>query len=402
MPSFSSSPFVQRVVAGYRRLRGGRLSPGRFAGSIALGLFVGCLPIYGAHFLLCASLGVALRLDVLVSYAAAHISIPPLIPFLLFLSAQLGSLLLHGQWLVLSVDDFRAKDVVQVGMALGVGSVLLGLLLALLGGGLSFLVASWLARRRRGDQDQEEALQRAIDVTRRRYEHAPRAHRHYVFFKLRTDPLTRQLFDLAQQRRDWGRVVDAGAGRGQFSLFAFELGVAQSVLGFDHDEHKIEVARRASAGLDEVSFRLGDLCTDEGGQADTILLLDVLHYLPLEEQHRLLGRVSAALSEQGMLVIRENNRGAGWGARVAQGFEWLARWLRINRGPVLRFWSPDDIEACLVQQGLCVARPGAADDYGSPSNVLLVATREALEKASPAGEPKERWMRSAVSSSVGS
>src|SRR5690606_17328254 len=72
----------------YRRIRGSDLTPLRFALSLAVGLWVGCLPLYGVHFFLCALLTLPLRLNFLVAYAAAHISIPPTVPFLWFAALQ--------------------------------------------------------------------------------------------------------------------------------------------------------------------------------------------------------------------------------------------------------------------------------------------------------------------------
>lgn len=400
MPPIRSSPAFQRLTAGYRRLRGGQLSPGRFAASVALGLFIGCLPLYGAHFFLCAGLGMALRLDVLISYAAANISIPPMIPLLLFSSAQLGSLILRGEWLHLSFEEFRVQELAKIGVALGVGSVVLGGLVASMGGMLAFLAARWFARvAGEAEGPFADAVARAIQ----RYQHVSTFHRRYVYFKLKIDPLTRQLFTLCHQRSDWGRVIDAGAGRGQFSLFLYELGVVSSLLGFDHDAEKIEVARIASADLEQVGYRLGDLCQEQLAPADTILLFDVLHYLPVAEQRRLLERVAAGLPPHGVLLLRENNRGSGLGSWLARGFEWLARWLGINRGSGLRFWSPAEISAFLREQGLEVSQPTPElPGQRSPSNVLLLATRTASAEAISSPERNDRWMRSAVSSSVGS
>ena len=102
---FRRVDFRGAIGRAFQRMRGSDLTPLRFALSVAVGLWVGCLPLYGAHFLLCALFTMPLRLNLLVAYAAAHISIPPSLPLLWFAALQLGSLALTGSWMALSLHD---------------------------------------------------------------------------------------------------------------------------------------------------------------------------------------------------------------------------------------------------------------------------------------------------------
>src|SRR4051794_31413151 len=64
---------------------------GREAAALGVGLFIGCVPVYGFHLLLCWSAGYLLGLNRLKLYLAANISNPLFSPFLLFAELQTGA-----------------------------------------------------------------------------------------------------------------------------------------------------------------------------------------------------------------------------------------------------------------------------------------------------------------------
>lgn len=60
--------------------------------SIALGVFVGIAPVWGFQTLTVISLAVLLRLNKALAFAFSNISIPPMIPFVIWGSLEIGSL----------------------------------------------------------------------------------------------------------------------------------------------------------------------------------------------------------------------------------------------------------------------------------------------------------------------
>ncbi|MCC2591309.1 DUF2062 domain-containing protein [Chryseobacterium sp. MFBS3-17] len=58
--------------------------------SIALGTFIGLTPLFGLHTLLTISLAVLLKLNKLLAFAFSNLSIPPFIPFIIFISLSIG------------------------------------------------------------------------------------------------------------------------------------------------------------------------------------------------------------------------------------------------------------------------------------------------------------------------
>ena len=360
----------------WRRLRGRRQSPARVALAVGSGLFIGCLPVYGLHFFLCLLWCLPLGLDFVATYLAANISNPFVAPFLVTLEVEVGSLVTTGHHAAFTLARAKQTGILGFVWQAGVGSVFVGLGLALLGASATYFA---LRKRQAAEHDEagvapsegtsDERFDAAMLRTIERYRRAPIADRLYVASKLRFDPLARMLAALPG---DWGQVLDAGAGRGQFGLFLSELGRARELVAFDGDRRKIELLRDAAGDAARASVR--DLLALPEGQVDTVLLIDVLHYLPLAEQDGLL-REAAARVTRGRILIRELDAVAGARSVVTRLFEWLAKITGYNRGRAARHYRPaSELVAQLAACGFSCQVLGAS--AGTPfGNVLIVATR---------------------------
>ena len=93
------------------------------AAAVALGVFVGMSPFWGLHTLLVFLLAATFRLNKVIAFLFSNISIPPLIPFIIYASYQLGSLITgRGLNWELSLSDFDSgADILQ-----GLGQYILG------------------------------------------------------------------------------------------------------------------------------------------------------------------------------------------------------------------------------------------------------------------------------------
>jgi uncharacterized protein (DUF2062 family) len=366
------------LLGSWRRLRGTPGSPVAAAAAVALGIFIGCQPLYGLHFVLVLAVCLPLRLDAVLSYLAANISNPLVAPFLIVAEVEVGSYLTSGRFVGFDVARARENGAAGFAQQLFVGSLSLGALLALVGFALAWLVASRF--RGRAEEQAPDAFEAAASRTRDRYTAAPRAHRYYVAGKLAFDPVGKLLAELPGR---FGRVLDLGCGRGQLSLLLLDLGRADSVRGLDSDSSKIEVARAAGP---DAEFHVADLRPDDVTPADTILLVDVLHYLPLAEQDALLRAAAGALSPGGRLLVRELDADPSPKSGVTRLFEWLARKTGLNRGRATAYRPAQEVTALLSSLGLPCEVQGASERTPF-ANVLIVAggsPRRSVEPASSA------------------
>jgi len=118
------------------------LLPSEIAFAIALGNFVGILPILGLHTVLAVGLAYLLRLNIVIVFLGTQISNPFSFPFILFVSAQIGNLMLCGRLLdvQLTTDLTVLKTYI---MPTVIGSVILGFAVS----SLSYFLTLSVARR---------------------------------------------------------------------------------------------------------------------------------------------------------------------------------------------------------------------------------------------------------------
>jgi uncharacterized protein (DUF2062 family) len=81
--------FIEDVV-------GSNDSPKVKSTSIALGVFIGITPIWGFQTITVIFLAITFRLNKLLAFAGSNISIPPMIPVVVFTSLQIGGLVLNN------------------------------------------------------------------------------------------------------------------------------------------------------------------------------------------------------------------------------------------------------------------------------------------------------------------
>ena len=130
----------------WRRMRGGEVNPARAAGSVAVGLFVGFVPLYGVQTFICLAFTIPFRLDFPLAWAITNIANPFTAVFIILFDIELGSWLIKGSWATLSAADFEIK---KLGPLLGqalLGGAVAGAAAAIVGG-LATLV--WMRRARR-------------------------------------------------------------------------------------------------------------------------------------------------------------------------------------------------------------------------------------------------------------
>jgi len=116
--------------------------------SIALGVFIGLSPLWGFHTILVLSLAVLLKLNKVIAFAFSNLSIPPLIPFVIYLSLQTGALVMGSEF------DFSLNE---IGKDFGsfkqlqtyiIGSFLLALFSAILFGLIGYFILLFFNRRK--------------------------------------------------------------------------------------------------------------------------------------------------------------------------------------------------------------------------------------------------------------
>ncbi len=384
---FPRAAALRRVFWELRTEGGG---PGREAIAVGIGVFIGCVPVYGFHLLLCWAIGWCLRLNRLKMYLAANVSNPLMAPLLVLSELEVGAWLRRGSFHALSLETVRTIDPWTFGADLIVGSIVVGGTLGVLIGGATY----GLSRSSGADAWFAELVRRASD----RYITTSVTAWEFARGKLRGDPLYRTvLVDSAVP--SGGTLVDVGCGQGlmlamlveaadafrsgRFPLRATRSGgqgdgaprpppVFDELVGIEIRRGVAAIARGALG--DRATIVEGDARTHMPRRCRVVLFFDVLQMVPAADHEALLAVAAAALDPGGVILIRETDAAAGWGFAAVRFGNRLKALASGNWRQTFHFRTAADWTACAERVGFRVETRGTSE--GTPfANVLFVLTR---------------------------
>jgi len=225
-----------------------------------------------------------------------------------------------------------------------------------------------------------------IDKASAPYQRSGRFAWHFARGKLRWDPVFGHLLakGLIAPRT---RVLDIGCGQGLLASLLraashasrqghwpsawAEAPIDARVSGIDLRER--DVARARDALGDGAEFVCADMRTAAFAAVDTVVILDVLHYVSIAEQDALLARVRAALPLGGRLLLRIGD--AASRRRIA-ATRWVDRVVTFARGQRVDYAATRTLAAWqqrLHELGFAVESEPMY--RGTPfANILLVGT----------------------------
>lgn len=351
------------------RILGERSTPARMGWAVAVGILIGTSPFFGFHFAICLAVATILGLNRAITYLAANISGPWLAPLLVFGSVQTGHLILTGRWLSVTMEAFQAVDPWSFATAWFLGGLVLGCAIGAPAG-----LVTWAGLRlyRRRHPLPPDPVERTMESVVDRYRGLRTRTWKYVEGKFRHDPVYRQIASLCPLPMP---ILDVGCGRGQTLLLVAAMQSHARGIGVDWSAEKIEIARRAAAATDRFEFEVADAASwHPPSGAGTVLLVDLLHYLPAPSQDEILRRAARALSSGGALYIRDVDAGAGPRAWVSRAQEWVGRLIGLNHGATLCFRPMAEIVEVIASEGLVTREVPVLT--GLPfGNVLIEARR---------------------------
>jgi len=386
---------LRRVFTGLRTEGSG---PVRETAAIALGVFIGCLPVYGFHLLMCWAAGILFGLNRIKLYLAANISNPFVAPWLIFAEVQAGAWVRRGSFHSLSREHLASTGVAVFGIDALVGSLVVGGILAAIAAGGTYS----LVRESGTERWFAELVRRAAD----RYIASSVTAWEFARGKLRIDPAYRAV--LSPDLLPGGRtLVDVGCGQGLTLALLAEARQAceegrwpdgwppppqfDRMIGIESRARVAAIARAALLGAAEIVD--ADARAIDLEPAHAVLLFDVLHLLKHDEQEALLAALARRLEPSGVLLVREADPGGGW------------RFVAVRLGNRLKavlFGTSKQQAFCPRAQAewrACFARLGFDSDVrpmgeGTPfANVLFrltVAARHRAGQAPDAAAPHRR------------
>jgi uncharacterized protein (DUF2062 family)/SAM-dependent methyltransferase len=369
---------VRRLVRDLRTEGGGHR---REAVAVGVGVFIGALPVYGLHLILCLAAGSLLRLNRLKLYVAANISNPLMAPLLILSEIQAGALARRGELQSMTLSAVKAIDPWTFGTDLIVGSVIVGALL-----GVTLGAATYLLTR---DPDDDPFFADLVRRASERFVASSIVAWEFARGKLAGDPLYRAvIMNGVLPAGGAGTVVDVGCGSGLTLALLAEVAAAEREGRWPSDQARAPVLRRlvgielrprvarlAAAALgDAATIVSGDAREMTPPEADAVLLLDVLHMMPHADQEMLIATAASRLSPAGVILVREADAAAGLGFHAVRIGNRLKALVFGHWRQRFAFRTADDWRALFERLGFRTTVQRASE--GTPfANVLFIARR---------------------------
>ncbi|MEN6375315.1 MAG: MMPL family transporter [Smithella sp.] len=134
-----------------------------------------------------------------------------------------------------------------------------------------------------------------------RYRHLEAYPRLFARFKIKIDPMFKELDKYVQNPR---RIIDIGCGYGIPAVWLLELYPAAKVYGLEPDEERVRIASRVIGERGKVETGKAPDLPPVVGEVDYVIMLDMLHYVSDEELPILLRRIYEKLEKNGTLLVR--------------------------------------------------------------------------------------------------
>ncbi|MDO5608177.1 MAG: DUF2062 domain-containing protein [Capnocytophaga sp.] len=119
--------------------------------SMALGVFIGIAPLWGLQTVLSIFLAVLLRLNKVLSFAFSNVSIPPMIPFIIFGSLWVGGWFIDSEPIIFGQTDLSVENIKNHLLQYLIGSVILAIFAAVSVGIAGYLLLQFFTQRKIND-----------------------------------------------------------------------------------------------------------------------------------------------------------------------------------------------------------------------------------------------------------
>lgn len=212
---------------------------------------------------------------------------------------------------------------------------------------------------------------RRVEAAREPYRTAGRFAWFFARGKLRGDPVFRHLLE-RELIPEGSRVLDLGCGQGLLAALLQAPGAPRIAAYRGIELMAADVTRAHCALGPGCGVVQGDIRTADFGAADVVVILDVLHYMPHEDQDQVLARIRAALSPGGLLLLRVGDAAAGLPFRLSNWIDWTVAFARGHGSTRFHCRSVAQWHAAL--QALDFSVQAEPMSRGTPfANVLLAA-----------------------------
>ena len=171
-----------------------------------------------------------------------------------------------------------------------------------------------------------------------------RVPRLYTMLKMAILPLSECVAHLPVE----GRILDVGCGYGYLANYLSLQSPRRQVVGYDVASDRVQIAQQTIGSRRNVEFLVVNSPDRLSGMFDSIVMTEVLHHMPYEQQGPLLASVFAKLKPGGSFVMREGDK--GFSLRYAL-FNYFSEWVLYCGKEKLKFRSAEEWARMLTTTG---------------------------------------------------
>jgi len=124
----------------------------------------------------------------------------------------------------------------------------------------------------------------------------------YMKVKIR---LEKQYLLFHNELPEQGLISDIGCGYGFMSYMLQLMAPDRQFLCYDYDPDKVDTAMHCALKNENIRFIHSDVTGIDPEQSDAFIFADVLHYMPLDEQQKLIAKCADRLKDNGVIIIRD-------------------------------------------------------------------------------------------------
>lgn len=185
-----------------------------------------------------------------------------------------------------------------------------------------------------------------------------------------------ELFNTLIPRK--AKIYDIGCGYGYLSYMLHFISNERIVTGIDYDSEKILVANNCPSKNEKIKFESADITKYNFEPADVFLFSDVLHYIPKEDQEKVIANCIQNLNDHGMIIIRDANTKLKKRHKRTQYTELFSTKIlgfnkTMNESKELYFVSSDDIFKIFESYNMQVE---IVDQVKRTSNVVYIIRKK--------------------------
>ena len=140
-----------------------------------------------------------------------------------------------------------------------------------------------------------------------------------------------------------GKLLDLGCGEGVISKYLAK-NKKRKVIGIDSD-----VRRLPKYKTKYLSFKNADIRNISLKGTSGVVISDVLHHLNLKDQKTLLGRISKELKKEGVLVVKEIDKGEFVRSRLSRLWDFV-----LYPQDNIKYWRSNELKNFLEEIGFKV------------------------------------------------